>query len=310
MAVDNKFLIKKVLQRDSFLACFCASTRMPFLYCDPVSYADQVWVFADEEGLKEFRERFAGKKILLQGVQIKKEQFTGFFGSLLHIGVTEIVFTQNGASCPIPIDQFVTFKDMSNIPEALRPLENPQLMLTGIYMMQEVSRQVPVQEKEDLNDLQEEFFVNLARSRFLIPVQVKSGAGSVAEKMQKKEFAYVELTMKNGDRYRPLFADNMELQRFLQQQKKQFQVITMPFAGLKGALTSGEKGYLLNPAGCQIALQIPLLDKIMEIFPDAVKQGSEAAAKLAVSLAGPQMRKAPAAPVRDKVTKMPDPKSR
>ena len=102
----------------------------------------------------------------------------------------------------------------------------------------------------------------------------------------------------------------MELQRFLQQQKKQFQVITMPFAGLKGALTSGEKGYLLNPAGCQIALQIPLLDKIMEIFPDAVKQGSEAAAKLAMSLAGPQMRKAPAAPVRDKVTKMPDPKSR
>ena len=103
MSIDNKFLIKKVTQRDSFIACFSQATRMPFLYCDPVSYADQVWIFSDEAGLKEFCERFAGKKLALQGVLIKKPQFTGFFGSLLHIGVNEIVFTENGASVPIPI---------------------------------------------------------------------------------------------------------------------------------------------------------------------------------------------------------------
>ena len=308
MSIDNKFLIKKVTQRDSFIACFCAASRMPFLYCDPVTYADQVWIFSDEDGLKEFAGRFAGKKILLQGALIKKAQFTGFFGSLLHIGVTEIVFTENGASVPIPIDQFVMFKDMSAIPEALRPLENPQLMLTGIYMMQEITRKVPMEEKEDLNDLQEEFLVNLARSRFLVPVQVKAGPGTIAEKLQKKQFAFVELTMKNKDRYRPIFADNMEFQKFAQN-KKDIQVISIPFAGLKPALPKSAKGYILNPNGCQIVLQIPLLDQVLNAFPDAVKQGSEEAMKVAKSLAGPQVRKpavAPAASNSKKVVKMPD----
>ena len=123
MSIDNKFLLKKVLQRDSFIACFCASTRMPFLFCDPVSFADQAWIFADEAGLKEFAERFSARKIPLQGAMIRKDQFVGFFGSLLHAGVTEVVFTENGASAPIPIEQFVTLKDMSGVPEALRPLD-------------------------------------------------------------------------------------------------------------------------------------------------------------------------------------------
>ncbi len=306
MSIDNKFLIKKVTQRDSFIACFCVTTRMPFLYCDPVSYADQVWIFSDEEGLKAFVERFAGKKLALQGAMIRKDQFTGFFGSLLHIGVTEIVFTENGASVPIPIDQFVVFKDMSRIPEALRPLENPQLMLTGIYLMQEVTRKVPQEEKEDLNELNEEFLVNLARSRFLIPVQVKSGPGTVAEKMQKKQFAFLNLTMKNGDVYRPVFADNMEFQKF-RQQKQEIQAITMPFAGLKPGLPKDAKGYLLNPNGCQIVLQMPLIDQVLKAFPEDVKKGTAQALKLAQSLAGPQVRKTASQPAaQSKVTKMPE----
>lgn len=310
MSIDNQFLIKQVTQRKSFIACFCAATRMPFLYCDPVSYADQVWIFADEEGLKEFTDRFAAKKIALQGAQIRKDQFTGFFGSLLHIGVTEIVFTQNGASVPIPIDQFVALKDMSSVPEALRPLENPELMLTGIYMMQEIARKVPAAEKEDLNDLQEEFLVNLARSRFLIPVQVKSGPGTVAEKMQKQQFSFLSITTKTKDMYRPIFSDTTEFHKFRQQQKKDLQVISMPFAGLKPALPSQMKGYLLNPAGCQIVLQRPLIDQVLNVFPEEVKKGTEEAMKLARSMAGPLVRKQeqPKAPSHSKVMKMPDPK--
>lgn len=292
MAIDNQFLIKKVIQRDSFIACFCTATRMPFVFCDPVSYADQVWIFSDEEGLKEFVQRFAGKKIMMQGTVIRKPQFTGFFGSLLHMGVTEIVFTENGASVQIPIEQFVALKDMSAVPEALRPLENQQLMLTGLYMMQELTRQVPQEEKEDLNDLHEEFLVNLARSRFLIPIQLQPGPGSAAEKIQKKQFGFMSVTTKTQDRYGLLFSDTTEFEKFRMQQKKDIRVISLPFAGLKPSLEKGMKGYLMNPAGCQIVLQIPLLDQVLKAFPDAVKKGSEEAMKVARSLAGPQVRKA------------------
>lgn len=311
MSIDNKFLLKKVLQRDSFIACFCASTRMPFLFCDPVSFADQAWIFADEAGLKEFAERFSARKIPLQGAMIRKDQFVGFFGSLLHAGVTEVVFTENGASAPIPIEQFVTLKDMSGVPEALRPLENPQLLLTSIYLMQEVTRKVPLEEKEDLNDLQEEFLVNLARSRFLLPVQLKKGPGTAAEKMQKQQFSFLNLTMKNGDVYRPLFADNMEFQKF-RQKKQDLQVVTLPFAGLKAGLPKDAKGYLLNPNGCQVVLQRPLIDIVLKNFPDAVKTGAQDAIRLAGSLAGPQVRKAAKQPQTDekgthnKVMQMPE----
>ncbi len=303
MSIDNHFLIKKVMQRDQFIACICTGTRMPFLYCDPVSYADQVWIFADEEGVKEFIERFAGKKLALQGVPIKKTQFNGFFGSLLQIGVTEVVFTENGASVPIPIEQFVTHKDMSNIPEAFRPLENPQLQLTGLYLMQEVHRKVPMEEKEDYSDLNEEFLVNLARSRFMIPVMVKKGPGTIAEKLQKKEFGFMNITLKNGDVYRPVFSDSMEFQRF-RQNKTEIQAFTIPFAALKTSLPKELKGYIMNPSGCQIILQNQLLDLVLKNFADDVKKGSAEALRIQQTLAGPQMR--PKAPVHGKVTKMPE----
>ncbi len=305
MSIDNQFLIKRVLQRDQFTACFCTNTRMPFLYCDPVSFADQAWIFADEDGVKEFIERFAGKKLALQGVVIKKGQFTGFFGSLLKIGVTEVVFTENGASVSIPIEQFVQHKDMTNIPEAFRPLENPQLQLTGLYLMQEVHRKVPMEEKEDYAELNEEFLVNLARSRFMVPVALKKGPGSVVEKLQKKEYGFLNVTMKNGDVYRPIFGDSMEFQKF-RQNKAEIQAFAIPFASLKPALPKEMKGYILNPSGCQIILQNQLIDLVLQNFPEDVKKGSDEAARLQQSLAGPQVqKKAPSAPSNGKVTRMP-----
>ena len=77
MAIDNHFLQKKVLQKDRLIAAFCAGTNMPFVYCDPVSFEDQVWIFSDEEGFKEFAQRFAGKKIELRHKAEKAMAKTG-----------------------------------------------------------------------------------------------------------------------------------------------------------------------------------------------------------------------------------------
>ncbi len=307
MSIDNQFLIKKVMGKEKLLFCFCPKTRMPFLYCDPVTYADQVWIFADEDGLKEFIERFAGKKLPLQGVSIMKNQIVGFLGSLLHIGVSEVVYTENGASVPIPLEQFVKHKDVSNIPEALRPLENEQLQLTGLYLMQEVHRNVPNEEKEDLPELNEEFMVNLARSRYMMPVKLNKGSSSTVEKLQKRDFAFMNLTMKNGDTYRPIFSDSMEFQKF-RKNDKDIQALTLPFAGLKSSLQKDMKGYILNPTGYQIVLNAQLLETVLKAFPEDVKKGNEEAMRLSQSLAGPQMRKKPAAASspKEKITKMPE----
>ncbi len=307
MSIDNRFLVKKVLQMDQLVVAFCGFTRMPFVYCDPVSYADQVWVFSDEAGLKEFAGRFTAKKIAMQGVIVKKAAYTGFFGSLLPIGVTEVVFTENGASASIPLEQFVVHRDMSNVPPALRPLENPQLQLTGLYLMQEIRRPVPNDEKENIADLNDEFLVNLARARFLMPVQIKPGAASSGDKKAKNQISFINLTLKNGDVYRPLFADTMEFNKF-RQQKKDIQVLTIPFAGLKSALQKDTKGFLLDPNGCQIVMTPQLIDQVLQNYPESVKEGEDEAKKILASQAGPLMQKKPknAPTSQSKITKMPD----
>ena len=307
MAIDNHFLLKKVLQKDQLIAAFCGSTNMPFVYCDPVTYEDQVWVFSDEAGLREFAERFAGKKIPMRGVSIKKNAYPGFFASLLPMGITQVVFTENGANAAIPLDQFVKRQDLSSIPAARRPLENPALQLTALYLMQEARRQVPNEEKEDLQSLNEEFLVNLARSRFMMPVEIKNGPGTPGEKLKNGQVGFVNLNMKNGDTYRPIFSDAYEFNKF--KQKKNLQSLMLPFAGLKQAMPKNVKGYILNPAGCSIVILPQLIDQVLQNFQEEVRKGAEEARKIAESQAGPIAGKPVSRPsgndARPKVTQMP-----
>ena len=307
MAIDNHFLLKKVLQKDQLIAAFCASTNMPFVYCDPVSYEDQVWVFSDEAGFREFAERFAGRKIPMRGVSVKKNAYPGFFASLMPIGITQVVFTENGANAAIPLEQFVKRQDLSSIPEARRPLENPALQLTALYLMQEARRQVPNNEKDDFQSLNEEFLVNLARSRFMMPVEIMKGPGTPGEKLRKGQVGFVNLNLKNGDIYRPIFSDAFEFNKF--KQKKNLQSLTLPFAGLKQAMPKDVKGYILNPAGCSIVITAQLIDQVMQNFQEEVRKGAEEARKLAESQAGPVANKTsgkpPVSAAHSKVTQMP-----
>ena len=302
MAIDNHFMQKKVLQKNQLIAAFCASTNMPYVICDPVSFEDQVWIFSDEEGFREFAERFAAKKLPLRGLSVQKNNYPAFFSSLIPIGITEVVFTENGASAKIPLDQFVKKQDMSNVPILRRPLENPSLQLTGIYLMQEVKRQVPNEEKEDLPGLNEEFLINLARSRFLMPIEVKNGPGTPEERIRKGQVGFVNINTKNGDSFRPIFSDTFEFNKF--KQKKNLQAVTLP------------------PVGCSVVITSQLIDQVLKNFPEEVQKGAEETRKLmeAQAAAAKTPVKAPVnapvkAPVRaplanghSKITKMPEKK--
>ena len=315
MAIDNSFLIKKILSRDHFYAAFCAVTGMPFAVCDPVTFEDQVWIFSDEGQYRNFAERYAGRKIALRCAQVKRNSYLGFLGTLYTLGIGEVVFTENDASAKIPLDQMVKRQDISKIPPAMRPFENPQLQLTGLYLMQEVGRQVPNEEKEDLAQLDEEFTVNLARSRFGIAVELNNGPGTPAEKLQKNAFSVPVINLKNGDRYRPLFTDMVEFNKFRSNAgNKPYQMLQVPFAALKAMLPKDVKGYILNPAGFHILLQSATVDRVLARFPDEVKQGAEEFRKAQEKFAGPQVKKmggkstqggAPSLP-HSKITRMPE----
>ena len=187
--------------------------------------------------------------------------------------------------------------DYSSLPEAARPVENPELQLTGLYFLQEFGRQVPNEEKENLQQLDEEFSVNMVRARYIVGVELKDGPGTVAEKMARRQYSIPILKGKNGDVLQPVFSDMFEFSKF--RQKRQLNAIAVPFSSLKALLIKDAKGFILNPGGFHAAR-----------FPEEAKKGAEEAKRIAQTAAGvvnhaPDSQGTPAGAQHSKVTVMP-----
>ena len=51
-------VIKKLQSGEHFFVPFSMSTRMPYVFCDPEDFDDQIIVFARDEDLKEYIKAF------------------------------------------------------------------------------------------------------------------------------------------------------------------------------------------------------------------------------------------------------------
>ena len=54
MAVDHGLIIKKLQGLETLYVSFSQATRMPYVECDPETFDDQVYLFAEEEGAKQW----------------------------------------------------------------------------------------------------------------------------------------------------------------------------------------------------------------------------------------------------------------
>ena len=308
MTIDNHFMIQKFLSRQKIIVAFCGITNMPLLVCDPDSYNDQVWVFENENLLKKFAAAYIQRKVPIRGAIIPKNAFKNFYTTLFSIGANELVYTAEGSVSKFPLEEVVKRPDYSSLPEAARPVENPELQLTGLYFLQEFGRQVPNEEKENLQQLDEEFSVNMVRARYMVGVELKDGPGTVAEKMARRQYSIPILKGKNGDVLQPVFSDMFEFSKF--RQKRQLNAIAVPFSSLKALLIKDAKGFILNPGGFHAIMPPALLDALSARFPEEAKKGAEEAKRIAQTAAGvvnhaPDSQGAPAGAQHSKVTVMP-----
>ena len=178
----------------------------------------------------------------------------------------------------------------------------------GLYFLQEFGRQVPNEEKENLQQLDEEFSVNMVRARYIVGVELKDGPGTVAEKMARRQYSIPILKGKNGDVLQPVFSDMFEFSKF--RQKRQLNAIAVPFSSLKALLIKDAKGFILNPGGFHAIMPPALLDALSARFPEEAKKGAEEAKRIAQTAAGvvnhaPDSQGAPAGAQHSKVTVMP-----
>ena len=264
MTVDKSFLIKKIQKRTDMIVAYCGFTGMPLVVCDPETFNDQVWIFETEALLQEFAKKYTERKVLLKGIQYKNAQFLQFFSSLFTIGVNELVFVNEGSTTSIELDSLVKRPDYSKLKKEQVPILNPELQLTGLYFMQEASRPVPNEEKENLKDLEEELAANMVKGKYLVGIELNEGPESDAEKLKNKQYKLPILKNKNGDVLQPIFTDPVEFQKFAR--GKKLKAIGVPFADLSKLMVKDAKGFMLNPAGYHIMMPKELLVGLSKRF--------------------------------------------
>ena len=172
----------------------------------------------------------------------------------------------------LELSELVSPPDYSKMKPEARPLENPGLQLTGLYFMQEAARPVPNEQKEGLRDLEEEFSSNIVRSKFLLPIVLQNGPGTIAEKLRQKKYQTPTVKTKDGTVYQPIMSDQRELQKFANGQP--MMALTIPFAALGKGLPQNAKGYMLNPAGYHAVLTREVLAALPKRFPQQAEESS------------------------------------
>lgn len=288
---NKKYYIQKILTQPELLAAYCAATNMPLIACSQETFNDRAFVFDGEERLKEFAGPYLEKKVPVRGVRFPAKDKMKFFSTLLSIGIDELVYVDHSGKHAVRLADFIKKQDFSGLPQEKRPIENPQLQMSGLYFVQEASRNVPPEEKENLKELEEELAANLVKAVYILPVifedqktPASQNAASDSERNaasgasqntpadaapdapgQTRQFKIPLIKTKQEEVFMPLFTDSIEFAKYNQGGKCSAMVV--PFASLEKALVKEAKGYMLNPNGFHIQITMPLLKGLTQRFP-------------------------------------------
>lgn len=241
--MDKKEILKTLQSAEELYVIMSACTKMPFVFCDPETCDDEVFLYESEEDIKREAKRFLDAKQPVQIAKIENKTFVAFYGSLYTMGVNCIVlngYMENEAR--VQLTEFVK-KPGSNDPEKTPWIENPGFHLTSLYFMQEVRRQKLTEIPEDLKELLNEIQVNYERGTFLVVYSDKEGVPLVK--------------LPNEDTYQPIFTDLYEFKKF--NGNNQFKAAAVAATKIPNMLAKEAKGVIVNPFG--VGFQIPIMKK-------------------------------------------------
>lgn len=232
--------LEKLRTSEEVFLIFSKCTNMPYVFCDPETYNDQIYVYYKEEDAREAAKHYMeDEKIPVQILKLPKEQFLSFYSSLYLMGVNAIIVNQGvEGEMEIQLEELVRRPDYSNLPKDKVKVENPQLHLTAMYFMQELRKAEKPVVTPQLKELEEEMTANLRKGTFVVPVQ------------EDKKIPF--LKMKNEDIYQPIFTDASEFNKFNRERK--FRGAVVPFADLYKILLEQSHGFVINPLGFHLVV--------------------------------------------------------
>ncbi len=244
-------VLRRLQKIEVIYTLFTKATNLPYVYCDPDTCNDQVWIFSEESFAKKSALKEMQNKRELLVVKLENKQFLSFYMSLYAMGVNELLLDGCVNKLAVERETLVRKPEYSKLPPEKQPVSNPELQLTAIYFAQERNMPEESRDNGNLRDLEEEMLVNLHRGKLLMPVQVPEESG---EKVQVQDMKLPLLKLPNGNAYHPICTDPNEFQKF--NRKNEFRAITVDCAKLNQMIGKNEevKGIILNPASVRLAV--------------------------------------------------------
>lgn len=243
---EKMALLQELKDAKEIFVFLSPCTKMPFVYCDPETYDDEVLLFRSPETAQATAKGFLEKKIPLQLARLENKQFLIFYSSLYAMGVNVLsVDMGSEKAAAVELSALVRRPKDEELPEGKVRVENPELMLTALYFMQELRKQPKPEVTPEIKAMEEELLVHFREGRYIMAVQ------------DKNMVPYLKL--KNGDAYQPLFTDIGEFHKF--NREKKFRTAVVPYDKLAMVVKEPAKGVCINPNGVNIILPAVQLKK-------------------------------------------------
>lgn len=282
MAVNIK--AEEVKNLKEAYALFSPLTNMPYVECEEVNYNDQVLLYGSKADAEEAVKEYEGKGIRVTVRELKTQevyipvnpkepggakkkmylsQVRQHLGILPFMGVNALGYKPGGG-------EKISIELTDILPEDFEKkvegnsLYQPNLQLTGLYLMQEARRKKEFVDMKHLQELDEEFSSNLIKSRLFIPVLPPEGHEK-DQQLNLKECKLPYLKHQNGDNFFPVFSDLWEFQKYAQG-KKNLRPIQIPFQELPKFWVKDAKAYMMNPMGFSLPLTKEMIPKLLKRF--------------------------------------------
>ncbi|MBR5508780.1 MAG: SseB family protein [Lachnospiraceae bacterium] len=265
-------------------AIFSPLTNMPYIECEEINYNDQVYLFAKKDDAESFVKNYAEKGIVLKVqelktqevyIPVKADQPDGekkkmylnevrqHLGILPFLGVNAVGYQSFGSDL-----QSVELKDI--LPEGFEKrldgnqMYQPNLQLTGLYLMQEARRNKEYVTMKQIQELDEEFSSNLVKAGLFIAVLPPEGFEKNPQ-LNLKDCRMPYLKHQSGDVFFPLFTDVWEFQKYARNNKA-LRPIWIPFKDITKFWVQDAKAYMINPLGYSLPLAKDMIPKILARF--------------------------------------------
>lgn len=239
-------LLQELREAKEIFVFLSPCTKMPFVYCDPETYDDEVLLFRTAETAQKKAKEFIEQKVPLQLAKLENKQFLIFYSSLYTMGVNVISLDMGGEKpATVELKALVRRPTDEELPEGKIRVENPELMLTALYFMQELRRQAKPEVTPEIKEMEEELLAHFRKGKYIMAVQ------------DKNMVPYLKL--KNGDAYQPLFTDIGEFHKF--NREKKFRTAVVPYEKLAMIVKDPAKGVCINPNGVNVILPAAQLKK-------------------------------------------------